>query len=40
MLRIASLLILVALIAGCGNKGPLYLPSSVQAGTTQPAPRN
>ena len=39
MLRIASLLILLVLIPGCGNKGPLYLPSSVPADTNQQTPR-
>jgi predicted small lipoprotein YifL len=39
MLRIATLLILVAWIAGCGNKGPLYLPSQTPADNNQQAPR-
>jgi len=33
MLRIACLLMLIAFMPGCGNKGPLFLPSNPQAGT-------
>ena len=41
MLRISCLLILTALLQGCGNKGALYLPSqgTAQPDSIQQAPR-
>ena len=37
MLRIALLCLLVASLAGCGKKGPLYLPDTAGEVVTRPA---